>query len=885
MSVCLVARSQTPQTLPFRNPDLPIEQRIDDLIGRLKLDEKVSLMIDRAAPIERLGIPAFPWWNEALHGVARAGRATVFPQAIGLAATWDTALVQQVAHAIADEARAKHNLAVSRGEHHLYQGLTFWSPNINIFRDPRWGRGQETYGEDPFLTGAIAVAFVRGMQGDDPRYLETVATPKHFAVHSGPEPTRHTFDARVSDVDLYDTYLPAFRAAVVDGGAFSVMCAYNSVRGLPACANGSLLESTLRHDWGFGGYVVSDCGAIEDIYERHKTRRTAPEAAALAVQAGTDLECGSGSWSAGSPDTYLKLAGAVRRGLVTQRDIDTSLRRLLRAQMRLGVYDPPERVPFSRLTVDRVVNSPAHQALALDAARKSIVLLKNERNTLPLRRDLRSVAVIGPNADDTEVLLGNYNGTPVNPITIRSGIRAALPESTKLLYARGGPLAAGLPEYETVPAHVLSTNSGGRRVQGLTAAYYQGHFDGAPAVTRIDSSIDFDWADRPPIEGLGEVFSIRWTGDLTVPETGEYMLGFRGATSFRVMIDDRDIVRARADHEPALATGHVTLLAGHPYSIRVEYEHEKYDAVGRLLWERRGPHPDEQQEAVAAARDADAVVLVVGLSSRLEGEEMAVKIPGFAGGDRTTLDLPAAQRSLMEAVVDAARGKPVVVVLLSGSALAVNWADQHVPAILEAWYPGQAAGTAVADVLFGNISPAGRLPITFYRAIDQLPPFDDYSMKGRTYRYFTGTPLYPFGHGLSYTRFQYSNLQVPASAPIGSPLRVSVDIENAGALAGDEVVQVYVVHEGPGAPAPLRALKAFTRISLGPHERRTVGFTLSDRDLSLVSPDGRRIVEPGRVGIFMGGKQPRLRGTADAETTEVVHGVVELTGKVLSLPR
>ncbi len=877
-SVAAHGQAPDPQALPFRNPDLPVEQRIDDLLGRLTLDEKVSLMIERAAPVDHLGIPAFPWWNEALHGVARAGRVTVFPQAIGLAATWDTALMGRVASAIADEARAMNNRWVQRGDRHIYQGLVFWSPNINIFRDPRWGRGQETYGEDPVLTGALAVAFVRGLQGDDPRYLETIATPKHFAVHSGPEPLRHTFDARVSQIDLYDTYLPAFRAAVVDGGAGSVMCAYNSVRGLPACANTELLGEILRGRWGFTGYVVSDCGAVQDIYTSHKTRATPVEGAALALQAGTDLECGSGSWAPGSPDAFLNLADAVRAGLATEQQIDGALRRLFRAQMHLGVFDPPDRVPYTRLSYESVVDSPAHQALALEAARESIVLLKNDRGTLPLKKDLGTIAVIGPNADDVEVLLGNYNGTPVSPVTILQGIEAAVPSTTRVVYARGGPLAAGLPDLAPVPGSALSTDSPAGRVSGLTAAYYRGHFDGAPVFTRVDPDVRFDWADRAPADGLGEVFSVRWTGELRAPATGEYTLAFRGETMFRVFIGEKIVAEGRTDHEPTLKTGTVILRAGWSYPIRVEYEHEKYDAVGELLWDPPAGRGDETADAVATARQADAVVLVLGLSSRLEGEEMPVEIEGFSGGDRTSLALPAVQETLMQQVATAAAGKPLVLVLLSGSALGVTWADQYLPAIVQAWYPGQAAGTAVADVLFGNVNPGGRLPVTFYRTVRQLPVFDDYAMAGRTYRFFTGKPLYPFGHGLSYTTFAYDDLRLPATLQAGAPVEVSVAVRNTGAMAGDEVVQVYVTHVGASAPVPIRALKAFARVRLAPGERRVVRFTLSPRDLSSVHADGSRVVEPGRLTIAAGGKQPGLWGTADAATTQVLTGAVTITG-------
>jgi beta-glucosidase len=874
------AKAEAPADLPFRNPDLPLEQRVEDLVSRLTLEEKVSLLIERAAPVERLGIPAFPWWNEALHGVARTGRATVFPQAIALAATWDPALMRRVATSISDEARAMNNAWVARGKRNIYQGLVFWSPNINIFRDPRWGRGQETYGEDPFLTGAMGTAFVRGMQGDDPRYLKTVATAKHYAVHSGPEPLRHRFDARVSEADLRETYLAAFRDLVVNGKAESVMCSYNSFRGQPACGNDELLGKVLREEWGFGGYVVSDCGAVIDIHTGHRARKTAAEGAAMALLAGTDLECGAGSWEPGSPDSFQALGDAVKAGLVKEKDLDAALRRLVRAQVRLGVYDPPQRLPWAGYTYETVVNSPKHQQLALEAARKSIVLLKNDEGALPLRKGLGSIAVIGPNADEAEVLVGNYNGTPFAPVTVLAGIRAAAGPGTKVTFARGGPLATGLADLSVVPGWALST--GGEA--GLTGAYYRGHFDGGPVLTRTDAALDFDWADRAPDPSLpDDDFSVRWTGTITAPATGRYTLAMRCATQCRLFLDGKPIAQGRSDHEPTTATGGVTLRAGVAYPIRAEVEHEKYDAVAQLLWETPGGRGDEFAEAVAAARSADATVLVLGLNSRLEGEEMPLRIEGFSGGDRTSLDLPKVQQALLEAVVGAAKGKPVVLVLLSGSALAVGWADANVPAILQAWYPGQAAGKAVADVLFGDVSPAGRLPVTFYRSLDQLPPFDDYAMKGRTYRYFTGAPLYPFGHGLSYSRFAYSRLQVPKKAAVGAPVAVSVEVANAGAVAADEVVQLYLTDREASGPVPLRALKGFARVSLGAGERRTVRFTLDERALSFVGADGRRVVEPGLFTIAVGGKQPGLAGTADAATTMVLAADLELMGTTKAL--
>jgi beta-glucosidase len=875
------AQSVPPADLPFRNPDLPVEERIDDLVGRLTLEEKVSLMIERAAPVERLGIPKFPWWNEALHGVARAGRATVFPQAIALASTWDADLMLRVATGISDEARAMNNDSVRRGKRNLYQGLVFWSPNINIVRDPRWGRGQETYGEDPFLTGAMGTAFVKGMQGSDPRYLKTVATAKHYAVHSGPEPLRHTFDVNPSEVDLRETYLPAFRALVKDGKAESVMCSYNSVRGEPACGNDELLGRILRGEWGFQGYVVSDCGAVIDIYEGHKARKTAAEAAAMALRAGTDLECGAGSWSPGDPDAFLQLGEAVRQGLVKETDLDRALRRLVRAQMKLGVYDPPERLPWAGYTYAAVVSSAKHQQLALEAARESIVLLKNDKNTLPLRRAGGTIAVIGPNADDAEVLAGNYNGTPVAPVTVLAGIReAAAVGGTKVVYARGGPVAAGLPDLSPVPGSALFTSPGSDRQPGLTGTYFTGHFDGSPVMRRLDASVDFDWADKAPVPALDDdSFSVRWTGVIVPPSSGRYTLGVRCATQCRLFVDDRPVAQGRSDHEPITVSGSVTFLAGRAHPIRVELEHEKYDAIAQLLWEVPGGRGDEPTAAEEAARSADAVVMVMGLSSRLEGEEMPIHIEGFAGGDRTSLDLPQVQRELMERVVAAAAGKPVVLVLLNGSALALGWAVDNVPAIVEAWYPGQAGGTAVADVLFGNVSPGGRLPVTFYRSIDQLPPFDDYAMKGRTYRYFTGQPLFPFGFGLSYASFKYSKLSVPKKAVAGAPVAVSVQVENTGGMEADEVVELYVEALEAKVPVPLRALKGFERLKLQPGEKRVVRFTLDDRAFSVVAADGQRAVEPGRFAIAVGGKQPGLTGTADAQTTMVLTADVELTGE------
>jgi beta-glucosidase len=848
----------------WRNSDLPLEARVDDLVSRMTLEEKVSQMLYGAPAIDRLGIPAYNWWNEALHGVARAGKATVFPQAIGLAATFDAGLIRRAATVISDEARAKHHEAVRHGRRGIYEGLTFWSPNINIFRDPRWGRGMETYGEDPYLTGQLGVEFVRGMQGDDPHYLKTVSTPKHFAVHSGPEPERHVFDAQVDERDLRETYLPAFRATVIDAHAQSVMCAYNRFRGDPCCGSSTLLQRILRDEWGFDGYVVSDCWAIMDFYTNHKVVHTAPEAAAMALEAGTDLNCGV---------TYDSLTVAVRRGLVNEDLVTRSVKRLFRARFQLGMFDPPERVAYARIPPS-VIDSKPHRALALDAARESIVLLKNEDRILPLKKDLGTIAVIGPNADEVELLLGNYNGTPSAPVTPLEGIRKGVSSRTRVLYARGCDVAEGLPSLEAVPASALSHQENGVRAPGLKAEYFGNNgFVGAPVRTRVDRSVDFNWWEGAPLKGMrADSFSVRWSGILTVPSPGRCALGIRVFGDVRVFLNDSLALQASDLHNVSTAWKWVT--PGGPIPLRIEYRDLRAIASVQLVW--TPPDPDLLQKALEAARRADAVVMVLGLSPRLEGEEMEVKVPGFEGGDRLDLEIPRPQNELLRHV--AATGKPLVVVLLNGSAVAVNDAARSAGAIVEAWYPGQAGGTAIADVLFGNTSPAGRLPVTFYQSVDQLPPFRDYAMKGRTYRYFTGTPLFPFGHGLSYTMFRYDHLQLPARVKAGEPVTVTATVTNAGKRAGDEVVQLYLTARNASVPVPIRALEGFRRITLKAGEKQSVSFVVQPRQLSVLDRTMKRVIEPGVFGVSVGGKQPGFSGLADASTTEVVSGTFEVEG-------
>jgi len=844
--IYVLAGAQTQTLPPYKNPSLPIEARVDDLVSRLTLEEKISQMMNATPAIERLGIPAYDYWNEALHGVARAGTATVFPQAIGLAATWDTKLMYQVADVISTEARAKHHEAERKNQRGRYDGLTFWSPNINIFRDPRWGRGQETYGEDPYLTAQMGVQFVRGLQGNDPSYFKVIATPKHYAVHSGPEPERHAFDAVAYERDLRETYLPAFRATIREGKAYSVMCAYNRTNGEPCCANTKLMKDILRGEWGFNGYVVSDCGAIYDIWKFHKFVPTEMEASVLGVKAGTDLTCG---------DEYKTLVQAVKQGLISENEINTAVKRLLTARFRLGMFDPPETVPYAQIPFSQN-DTPEHRQLALKTARESIVLLKNANRTLPLKKNLKSLAVVGPNADLPEVLWGNYNGHASVLTTPLAGIKNAVAQNTKVTYALGSTLA-GEPVVP-VPASALTVNG---TDPGLKAEYFNNQTLSGPAVTvRTDPRIDFDWGRfNPTPELTGNNFSVRWTGKLTPPESGNYTLGFTVDDGARLYIDGKLLVDAWSSNPNKTATKEIVLEAGRSYDLRMEYFQNNRENIAKLVWSY--PRMTERllEEAVQAARESEMTVAVLGISARLEGEEMNVPLEGFRGGDRTDISLPKSQETLLKALV--ATGKPVVVVLLSGSALAVNWANDNVPAILEAWYPGGEGGTAVADVLFGDYNPAGRLPVTFYKSVDQLPSFTDYGMQGRTYRYFKGEPLYPFGYGLSYTKFGYSNLRFDAkSVKVGEPVKVSVEVTNTGEREGEEVVQLYLTDVGASAPVPIRTLVSFDRISLRPQEKRTVTFTIMPRQMSLIDAGGKRVIEPGEFAISIGGGQTGLSG-------------------------
>jgi beta-glucosidase len=840
---------------PYLNPALAAEARAKDLVGRMSLEEKVSQMQDVAPAIPRLGVPAYNWWNEALHGVARNGFATNFPQSIGLAATWDTALMHRIATVIAVEGRAKYNEAIRNDDRSRFAGLTFWSPNINIFRDPRWGRGMETFGEDPFLTASLGVEFVKGLQGNDSHYLELVATPKHFAVHSGPESMRHGFNVDVSNHDLEDTYLPAFRAAIVDGHADSIMCAYNAIDGAPACANSMLLEKHLRQDWGFNGYVVSDCDAVADIERGHHFAASPEQGDADAVKAGTDLDCGS---------AYAALTKAVGEHLVSEAEIDTAVTRLLTARMRLGMFDPPASVPFNAIPYSEV-DSAAHRELALEAARESIVLLKNRNGTLPLKPSIRKLAVVGPTADLLESIEGNYNGTASHPVSPLAGMRKQF-GCANILYAPGSILADGIPA--PIPTAYLRTDSPIKSA-GLKGEYFDNlQFEGAPMMVRVDARINFDWNRVVPIANFpSTAFSVRWTGELVPPAAGDYVLGVRGPRPFmavgvggpnapplpqadriRLYIDDKLVMDSHSNPSNA----RLSFADTQPHAIRVEYVHSPNDRFVDLEW--IPPANSLLDEAIQAAKNSDAIVAFVGLSPNLEGEEMNVHVDGFDGGDRTTIELPAAQERLLEAV--GATGKPLIVVLTTGSALAVPWVNEHADALLAAWYPGEEGGGAIAETLVGKNNPAGRLPVTFYRSTSDLPAFTDYSMNNRTYRYFKGDVMYPFGFGLSYSRFSYGAPRASsATIHAGNSVTVSAEVNNAGPSDGDEVVELYI-KPPQTAVSPRVELEGFERIHLRAGEARRVEFTLTPRQLSEVDEKGNRAVLPGDYAISIAGAQP-----------------------------
>jgi len=859
---------QAQQKPAYLDLGLPPEQRAADLVQRMTLEEKASQLVNGARAIPRLSIPAYNWWSEALHGVIDTG-VTEFPEPIGLAATFDVPGIHAMATDIGIEGRIKHVQDERAGHTGIMGGLDFWAPNLNLFRDPRWGRGQETYGEDPFLIGRMGVAFVTGMQGDDPRYYRVISTPKHFVVHSGPEPTRHFADVDVNKHDELDTYLPGFRAAVVEGKAGSIMCAYNAINGVPACANEYLLQDQLRGHWGFQGYVVSDCGAVRDIFSGHHYRPTLPQAAAISVIRGIDNECfGAGR----NPDEYdyKPYLEAVQQGYLPESAVDTALIRLFTARIKLGMFDPPDTFPYAKID-EKELDSPEHRELARKMADESLVLLKND-GTLPLKTSGKRIAVIGPLANQTRVLLGNYNGTPTHTVSILEGLRKEFAGAT-IQYVPGTQFMS--QDADPVPASALTANgkSGIRVIYSKLDMSDINHPEAMkPLAERIEPTLKASTQPLPAEVAGVHPLSIRWEGNITAPETGDYNLGLKADGFFRLQLNGKGVASAFGGNPNEAKLGRVHLEAGKPAALRVQYSPAAdADPNATLVWSKLDLRP--QPQAIAAARDADVVIAVLGITSELEGEEMQVNEPGFQGGDRTSLDLPQPEEDLLEALV--ATGKPVVLVLTNGSALAVNWASDHVNAIVDAWYPGEEGGTAVAETLSGRNNPAGRLPVTFYTGVDQLPSFEDYSMKNRTYRYFGGKPLYPFGYGLSYTTFSYSDLALPANAvTAGQPITAEVTVTNTGKVAGDEVAQLYLSFPDV-AGAPIRALRGFQRLHLDPGQTERVHFDLKPRDLSMVTERGERIIPAGKYALSIGGGQPNT-GAPTAEGTFEMDGSVEL---------
>jgi beta-glucosidase len=835
---------------PYLNPKLSPEQRATDLVHRMTLDEKASQMQNNSAAVPRLKVPAYQWWSEALHGVINEG-VTEYPEPIGLAATFDAPGIHTMAGQIGIEGRIKHVQNLREGHTGIMGGLDFWAPNLNIFRDPRWGRGQETYGEDPYLTGRMGVAYVTGLQGNNPKYYLAIATPKHFAVHSGPEPTRHFADVDVSKHDEVDTYEPAFRAAIVEGKAGSVMCAYNAINGEPACANQYLLQDQLRGKWGFQGYVVSDCDAVRDVAANHRYRTTQAQGAAISVVRGMDNECVTFTSRFGEPvdKAYID---AVRQGYLPESDLDRALIRLFTARIKLGMFDPPDMVPYTKID-EKELDSAPHRAHALKLANESMVLLKND-GLLPLKPGIKKIAVVGPLADQTRPLLGNYAGQPTHIVSILDGLKAEFPNAT-ITYVPGTQFLH--PDGTPVPDAMLSTPDGKR---GLKAEYNEGMRFGPgqappkPIVSRTESNVNLTEKTVPSEVAGKKSFGVEWSGFLTPAESGDYLLGVRCVGFGRLMVDGKQVAVAFGGGSRGLAAnvGRVHLEKGQKVPIEIVYGTRNSAPHAELIWAKAINGTDPQ--AITAAKNADVVIAVVGITSQLEGEEMPVSEPGFLGGDRTSLDMPKPEEDLVEAV--ATTGKPLAVVLMNGSALAVNWINEHANAIVDAWYPGEEGGAAVAETLSGKNNPAGRLPVTFYKGVDQLPNFEDYGMANRTYRYFTGKPLYPFGYGLSYTKFSYSDLTVPTQPThAGQPVGADVTVTNTGQVAGDEVVQLYL--KFPDVPgAPRIALRGFERVHLAPGASQKVHFNLRPRDLGMVTELGDPIIAQGDYTISIGGGQP-----------------------------
>jgi beta-glucosidase len=867
MVVALQVAAQDYKQFPMWNTSLSFEQRVNDVVSRLTLEEKVNQMLNATPAIPRLGIPAYDWWNETLHGVARTPyKVTSYPQAIGMAATWDTASLKLMAHYSAIEGRAIHNKSIELNKTgDRYVGLTYWTPNINIFRDPRWGRGQETYGEDPFLTGKMGAAFVRGLQGNDPKYLHATACAKHFAVHSGPEPSRHSDNFNPTPYDLWDTYLPAFKELIVDANVAGVMCAYNAVNTQPCCASDLLMNDILRNQWKFTGYVTSDCWAIDDFFRYHKTHKDSTSSAIDAVIHGTDVECGR--------TVYLALIDAVKRGLIKESQLDISLRRLFLIRYKLGMFDPPSMVKYAQ-TPFSVLESDTHKALALKMAQQSIVLLKNVRmpgqksNTLPLKKSVRKIVVLGPNADNTIAVLGNYNGTPSKTISILQGIKNKLGNNVEVVYEKAINFTN-----DTLLVHKNITTLYKYDGQpGVKAEYFDNEkMEGQPVLTKIENEINHFWQEGvSPYPGLKAVnYAAKYTTYITAEKDEVMNFESEANDGYYVKINDSTIVNVWERNRWGSKQFSYKVKAGVTYKIEMAFRQGGGEAMVKLF---AGNYRKTDFTALANKyKDTDAFIFAGGISPQLEGEEMPVKVPGFTGGDRTSIMLPAVQTELMKALK--ATGKPVVFVMLTGSAIAIPWEDENIPAIVNTWYGGQSAGTALADVLFGDYNPAGRLPVTFYKSDADLAGFSDYSMNNRTYRYFKGEALYPFGYGLSYTTFTYSNIKTVATAAKGKNITASVTIKNSGKRDGEEVVQLYTAYKELNGLNPLKALKGFKRMALKAGESKTVTFTLTPEQLSLIDEAGNAYQPKGKLTISIGGGQP---GVKNEVTSNVVSKVLTI---------
>lgn len=817
----------------YKDENAPMHERIMDLLPRLSVEEKISLLRATSPGISRLDIPKYYHGNEALHGVVRPGRFTVFPQAIGLAATWNPVLQEQVATVISDEARARWNeLDQGREQKNQFSDLlTFWSPTVNMARDPRWGRTPETYGEDPYLSGIMGTAFVKGLQGNDSRYLKIVSTPKHFAANNE-EHNRFVCNPQISEKQLREYYFPAFEACVKEGKSASIMSAYNALNDVPCTLNAWLLTKVLRNDWGFKGYVVSDCGGPSLLVNAHKYVKTKEAAATLSLKAGLDLECGD--------DVYDEpLLSAYRQYMVTDADIDSAAYRVLRARMQLGLFDSGEKNPYTKISPD-VIGSAEHQEVALNAARECIVLLKNQKKMLPLNvKKVKSIAVVGINAGNCE--FGDYSGSPViAPVSVLQGIKDRVGDGVKVVYA---PWKSAVDGMELI--------QGTNFPEGLKAEYFDNtKLQGTPKV-RKEEWINFEPANQAPDPFLPKSpLSVRWTGKLRPTVTGQYTFSFTSDDGCRLSVDGKMLIDAWRGHAVRTDTATIYLEAGKDYQLKAEYYDNRDYAVAKLQW--RVPQVgkvtrlDLYGEAGKAVRECETVVAVLGINKSIERE----------GQDRYDIQLPADQREFLQEVYKV--NPNIIVVLVAGSSLAINWMDEHIPAIVNAWYPGESGGKAVAEVLFGDYNPGGRLPLTYYKSLDELPPFDDYDItKGRTYKYFKGDVLYPFGYGLSYTSFKYSNLQVEDGE---DEINVSFQLKNTGKCAGDEVAQVYVKLPERNEVMPVKELKGFERVSLKGGESKRVTIKLRKDLLRYWDEEQSQFVHPsGDYMIMLGASSADIR--------------------------